>query len=88
MSIHPYHSRPNTPELDTDSIDEEVLDKQGFVEGENPVFWGKSSDVKLAELAMESVNDVINVGPDFKKRKVRKRDEYWDVQPVRLSFFF
>lgn len=30
----------------------------------------------------------MNSASDFKKKNVRKRDEYWDVQPVRCCFSF
>lgn len=80
---HIYVSPPNIQEPNTDSSDEEFPDDQGLVEDENPVFWGKSSDVKLMQYAMDSLNRAKEQNITRRKNDLRKRYEYWDVQPVR-----
>lgn len=50
------------------------------------MFWGKSSDARLVQFAMHSVNSATTSGPESRRGNVRKRHEYWDVQPVRIFF--
>lgn len=80
--------RPDSPtnelDLDQESSGDEYDDQRCLDYGENPIFLGKSSELKLVQLAIEARTGGKETSYKWVKKSDTRRPEFWDVQPVRF----
>jgi hypothetical protein len=67
------------------SSDEEYNDHRDLLDRENPVFWGKSSGLRLVRFAMDTRSTVTGKRPSRRVRSLKVRDEFWEIQDVSPS---
>lgn len=86
MKLSLFRFCPNTqrPEGDLDSSeDERHSHTRTLAVGENSMFVGKSSGIKLVRFAIDSKNNADMAFPKIVTQNVKMRSEYWDIQSVR-----
>lgn len=86
-SIRPLaDTAPRSDSILSDELlpsDEEYSDShRDLLERENPIFWGKSSGLRLVKFAMDTRNVVTGKHATCRVKSLKVRDEYWGVQKV------
>lgn len=82
-SLRPCLNTQRT-EADLELSDDGYNDDRSLVDNENRMFMGKSSGIQLVHFAMDSRNGADGPYPKCIRKNLRRREEYWDVQAVRL----